>query len=180
MSYAFGVPWGADSIEVSLNLHVLSVRGTWKPNDDERRAAWELYVELATRIAVVPLRPDEGLMREALSSLYALFGLTRDILRAHGPALARPRPDGEYNFGQLAVLVLNYELRPLLARWHPALETWEAQRPTEQSRAEHERAWPPAAQLRADLEQTRQRLVSYADLLAAAAGVPPLAAYPTP
>jgi hypothetical protein len=180
MSYAFGVPWGADSIEVSLNLHFLSVRGTWKPNDDERRAAWELYVELATRIAVVPLRPDEGLMREALSSVYALFGLTRGILRAHGPVLARPRPDGEYNFGQLAVLVLNYELRPLLAHWHPALETWEAQRPTEQSRAEHERAWPSAAQLRADLEQTRQRLVSYADLLAAAAGVPPLAAYPTP
>lgn len=179
MSYAFGVPWGADSIEVGLNLHFLSLRGTWKPNDDERRAAWELYVELATRIAVVPLGPNEGLMREALSSLYALFPITRDILRTHGPVLGRPRPNGEYNFAQLAVVVLNYELRPLLAHWHPALETWEAKRPTEQSRAEHESAWPAAAQLRADLEQTRERLVSYADLLAAA-GVPPLAASPTP
>ena len=171
--------WGADSIEVGLNLHILSLKGTWKPNDDERLAAWELYVELATRIAVVPLRADEGLAREALNSLYALFDLTRDILRAHGPVVARPRPDGEYNLGQLAVVVLNYELRPLLAHWHPALETWEAERPAEQSRAEHEKAWPAATQLRADLEQTRQRLVNYADLLAKAAGVPPLSASPT-
>jgi hypothetical protein len=42
----------------------------WKPNDAERDAAWERYVELATRIAVVPLRGGEGLIREALTSLY--------------------------------------------------------------------------------------------------------------
>jgi hypothetical protein len=43
------------SVPVGLNLHVLLISGTWEPNDDERRAAWELYVELVTRMAVVPL-----------------------------------------------------------------------------------------------------------------------------
>ncbi|WP_089401920.1 hypothetical protein [Geodermatophilus saharensis] len=172
--------WGADSLQVGLQLGVVSVSGTWRPKDEERRAAWELYVELVTRIAVVPLKPSQGLLREALTSLYSLFGITRDILRRYGPDIARPRPEGEYSFGELAVLVLNYELRPLLAHWHPMLDLWEAQRPTTQSRAGHEDAWEHANRLREELEQARQRLVGYADLLADAAGVPPLSGYPTP
>jgi hypothetical protein len=172
--------WQAESVQVGLKLGVLSVSGTWRPTDAERRAAWELYVELVTRIAVVPLKGSEGLLREALNSLYALFGITREILRRYGPELARPRPEGEYSLGELAILVLNYQLRPLLARWHPMLQSWEAQRPAQLSQATHEGGWQHANELRAELEQTRQRLVGYADLLAAAAGVPPLTAYPTP
>src|SRR5665811_1685852 len=105
-----------DRVEVGLNLGVLTIKGGWKPNDAERDAAWELYVELATRSAVVPLRGGEGLIREALTSLYSLFDTTRGILREYGPVLARPRPAGEYSFGQLAMLVLNFELRPLASR----------------------------------------------------------------
>jgi hypothetical protein len=174
-----GMPSGEiDSVEVGLNLGFLSIKGEWKPNDQERDAAWELYVELATRIAVVPLRGGEGLIREALTSLYSLFDTTRGILRKYGPVLARPRPAGEYSFGQLSLLVLNFELRPLLARWHPALQDWETRQPADQSKVAHEDSWEHAARLRGEIEQTRQRLVAYADLLAAAAGVPPLTSYP--
>ena len=81
---------GTEKVDVSLNLGLLSVGGTWRPTDEERRAAWELYVELATRVAVVPLQPNEGLLREALSSLYALFGVTRQILRSYGRAWPGP------------------------------------------------------------------------------------------
>jgi hypothetical protein len=142
---------------------VVSVSGTWKPSEEERNAAWELYVELATRVAVVPL--NLGLLREVLSSLYLLFATTRGILRQYGPAVARPRPEGEYNFAQLAILVLNYELRPLLANWNPALAHWESRRQVDQSPAAHEEAWENAGRLRLEIEQTRQRLVAYTDLL---------------
>jgi hypothetical protein len=161
---------GVDSVEFGLKLGVMSISGIWKPSDDERSAAWELYVELATRVAAVP--PSAGLLREALSSLNSLFATTRGILRIYGPAVARPRPEGEYNFGQLAILVLNYELRPLLDNWHPALEHWESLRPIAMSPAAHEAAWEHADRLRRDIEQTSQRLVAYTDLLADAAGVP--------
>jgi len=87
-----------------------------EPNDTERRAAWELYVELLTRISVVPLAQREGLLREALMSLYSLFDTTRQILRTHGPDIAEPKRDGEYSLGFLAVAMLNFTLRPLLAR----------------------------------------------------------------
>ncbi len=163
-------------MQVGLNLGVLSLQGTWKPSQVERLAAWELYIELITRIAVVPLPAGDGLLREALASLYSLFGSTREVLRRHGPDVARQHDDSAHSFGELAVLVLNYELRQVLARWHPLLEQWEADRPAGTSRTAHEDAWPHAGQLREQLEVTRRHLVDYADLLAAAAQVPPLTA----
>ena len=123
----------------------------------------------------------EGLLREALTSLYSLFAATRDILRRHGPSIAEPKPDGQYNFGYLSVAMLNAVIRPVLARWHPLLDEWENTRPSERSRVEHERQWPQDKQLRAELDRARATLASYASLLATACGVPDLsAAIPKP
>src|SRR5664280_3262822 len=110
-------------------------------------------------IAVVPLAGNEGLVQEALNRLYALFGITRDVLRRHGPQVAIPLRDSDYSLGQIAVAVLNDELRPLLARWHPALEDWEAHRPPDRSRVAHEDAWQHTTNLRAELVRTRRRPV---------------------
>lgn len=164
------------SVEVKLNLHVLEIAGTWEPNNAERQAAWELYVELVTRVSVVPMRADEGLLREALTSLYSLFATTREVLRTHGPEVAEPKRNGQYNFGYLAVAMLNFGVRPLLARWHPELEDWESRRPADRSRRDHEQVWPQADVLRATLTDTRSILAAYADLLAEACGVPSLLA----
>src|SRR4051812_5037483 len=98
------------SFEVGLNLKSVSVTDTWEPNDAEREAAWELYIELITRTAVVPLPADRGLVWEALESMYSLFATTREILRRHGPDVAAPKPDGQYNFAYLAVVILNLVL----------------------------------------------------------------------
>ncbi len=165
---------GPKDVQVGLNIGVVQVSGTWQPNETERRAAWELYVELLTRVSVVPLAQDQGLLREALSSLYSPFGATREILRTHGPEVAEPKQNGEYNFGFLAVAMLNSILRPLLAHWHPELEDWEAQRPPTSSRRAHELDWDQAAQLREALEDTRVELSGFASILARACGVPNL------
>jgi hypothetical protein len=44
------------SFKVSLNLPfgLGGLEQTWEPNDDEQKAAWELYVELVTRTTTVP------------------------------------------------------------------------------------------------------------------------------
>jgi hypothetical protein len=168
------------SVNVTLALPLLQISGTWEPSDAERRAAWELYVELITRSTVVSLHDDEGLLRETLTSLYSLFPTTRDVLRHYGPDLAQPKPAGQYNLGYLAVAMLNFAIRPLLARWHPALEDWEHQRPTDRSRHDHEQAWPQAAALRAALDDTRKALGTFVELLAAACGIPSLLDAATP
>jgi hypothetical protein len=82
----------------------------------------------------------------------------------------------QYSFGVLAVAMLNYGIRPVLAQWHPALEDWEARRPPERSRSEHERAWELSADLRAALDSVRDVLTQYAGLMASACGVPDLTA----
>jgi hypothetical protein len=92
------------SVKVSLNLPIGGVEGTWEPDESERDAAWEMYVELITRISVAELKPDEGLLREALSSLHTLFGTTRTILRKYGPSIAQPKGEGDLSFGYLAGL----------------------------------------------------------------------------
>lgn len=159
-----GLPWGLGKIG-----------GRWSPDKAEREAAWEMYVELITRVTVEELDPEEGILREALSSLYSLFGTTRGILRAHGPAVATPRGGADLSFGAIAVAILNQVLRPLLAKWHPLLSDHESRRPEGVSQAEHERDWKPQnAQLRSDLAAVRETLTEYANLLATVAGVPPI------
>ncbi len=163
------------SINVSLSLpYIGGIEGTWEPDEAEQRAAWEMYIELITRISIADLKPDEGLLREALSSLYSLFNTTRNILRQHGPSVARPKGKSNLSFGFLAVAVLNGVLRPMLARWHPLLLDYESSKPVTISAAEHEAQWVSNEPLRQDLNSIRLILIEYANLLADVAEVPSL------
>jgi hypothetical protein len=76
-------------VSVSLPFGIGSAE--WEADPTERRAAWSLYIELVTRIAVQPLEVDEGLLREALTSLYSMFGTTREILK-QGVKVAKLSP----------------------------------------------------------------------------------------
>ncbi len=146
------------------------ISGTWRPDDVERKAAWELYVELITRVSVIELGPTEGVLREALSSHYTLFSTTRDILRRYGPDVAPRSRQGQITFGALAVTVLNTVVRPLLTRWHPALAEHEATRPSGVAQQHHEQQWEHDAELREELRASRQVLAELARVLAKVAG----------
>jgi hypothetical protein len=162
-------------LKVKIGIPYLGdVEGTWEPDESERRAAWEMHVELATRIAVAELQPGEGLFRESLSSLYTLFESTRDILRKYGPTVAEPKGKGNLSFGYLAVAILNGALRPVLSKWHPLLLDYETHRDSSVSPLEHERRWNQSDELRQVLNKVRGTLVEYANLLARVAGVPSL------
>ncbi len=160
------------SISVNLGLGSLAgVTATWEPDESEKNAAWEMYVELVTRISVVELQPDEGLLREALTSFYSIFQSTREIMRRHGPSVAKDKGPGKVSFGYLAVVVLNQALRPVLAKWHPLLLAHEEAKPDSVSSVEHERNWDKNAELRQVLDETRDILIEYANTLSQAAGV---------
>ena len=107
--------------KVSINLPFGIGGAEWEADPTERRAAWSLYVELVTRVAVQPLGREEGVLREALSSLHSLFGTTRQVLREAGPDVGTSRE----SLGGIAIAVLNRGLRPFLAKWHPLLQAWE-------------------------------------------------------
>ena len=163
------------SVKVSLKLpYVGGIEGTWEPYESERKAAWEMYVELVTRISVAELRPDEGLLREALTSLYTLFSTTRGILRQYGPSVAQPKGGGTLSFGYLAIAILNTVLRPVLAKWHPLLLDHESNKSISASPLEHEKNWDKQGELRQILNEVRASLIEYANILATVADVPSL------
>ncbi len=164
-----------ETITVKLTVPVVGeIEGVWRPDDSERAAAWEMYVELITRISVVQLKPGEGLLREALTSQYHLFQVTRDILRRYGPVVARPSDRSDLSFGYIAVTILNTVLRPILSSWHPELLAHEGRRHPQESPTEHERRWELSDALRREIDDARTVLMAYADVLADVAGVPSL------
>lgn len=153
--------------KVSINLPFGIGGAEWETDPAERRAAWSLYVELVTRVAIEPLGDEEGVLREALTSLHSLFATTREVLKEAGPNVGASRK----SVGGIAIAVLSRGLRPFLAKWHPRLQAWEAQRDPRCSPQSHEREWPEEPALRGALEELQRDLAQYADSLASIAGV---------
>lgn len=155
----------ATKLEIALPFTLGKLE--FEPDEAQQNAAWSLYVELTTRISTVPPEEGIGTLSAALNSLYYVFNITRQILREAGPDVAR----GSNSLGAIAIQVLNVGLRPFLAKWHPMLEVYGEEKPTNLSLAEHEQAWEHAAEFREELEKVRQQMVIYVDALAKIAGI---------
>ncbi len=161
-------------IKVDLKLGIFNIQGTWSADASEQKAAWELYVELITRIAVVKLKPNEGMLREALNSLQSLFPTTREILRKHGFKIASAKKKNGISLGFIAVAILNKIIRPLLAKWHPLLHDYEHQRKKRISALKHEQKWKRQKELRNEINKARKILVKYANILEQVIKIPSL------
>lgn len=162
------------SIAYSHSGRVDTIEGIWEPTECERNAAWDMYVELVTRIPIAQVKPGESSLQVCLSSLYKLFEATREILQKYGPSVARPRSEGQMSFGYLSVKVLDIILRPFLVEWYPLLIDYESTRMGSESAREHERKWARYEELKTGLTEVREALLQYAQLLARASEVPSL------
>lgn len=87
----------------------------WSPTEQDRSLAWDLIVELQTRITTQDLHDDEGNDHTALESVYKLFPNSRDYMHKHGLHSA--------NAGTLITAYLNQKIRRFTAKWHqPSIE----------------------------------------------------------
>lgn len=94
--------------QIRLSAKVVEFDISFEPID--QNAAWELYVEMLTRIVTQPLPLEAGDEQTALDSVYSLFPTTREILRRQGRDTIR--------FSMVAIPVLNQVVRPFTAKWH--------------------------------------------------------------
>jgi hypothetical protein len=124
--------------------------------------AWRLFIEASTRISTQPLG-DAGLVREAIDSLYSLFQAVRTTLLEAGPT---PAAGDTKTVEHLAIGMLNLQMRPFLAKWHPVLTEWRAANPDSP-----EAQWPDHDRCRAELESMRLGLLEYVEGLGELAGV---------
>jgi hypothetical protein len=100
-----------DLKKLKINLKFLEME--WEPQESDREAAWELYVEMLTRIVTQPLPEEQGSEESALESVHQLFPLTREILKRKGRDCI--------GFTKIAVIVLNQLVRPFTTKWHTKL-----------------------------------------------------------
>lgn len=98
--------WGFKSIQ----LTTLFGNVEFAPIEDDQTCAWDMYVELITRITTQTIAPDSGDEKTALESVHSLFKSTRTILKEKG----RNAP----NFTRIAIIILNQIIRPFTAKWH--------------------------------------------------------------
>jgi hypothetical protein len=134
----------------SLKIRAPFLDMEWQPRDEDKDAAWELYIELITRVATQHLDPDTGEEPAALASIHELFDLTRDVIKRHGRYCI--------NFTRIAVVVLNQRVRPFTAKWHCLMQAGDLN--TEQRTA-----------FRAELRELQTDLRNYTHLLAELAAV---------
>ena len=94
----------------SLKIKTPFLEMDWNPKDEDKTAAWELYIELLTRIATQPLDNSHGDEKTALTSIFSLFSITREIIKRNGRHCVE--------FTKIAIIVLNQIIRPFTAKWH--------------------------------------------------------------
>jgi hypothetical protein len=139
--------WGLTSLKLKAGF----LEANFEPKDPDRAAAWDLYIELLTRVTTQYLAPDEGDEKSALASLHAVFPLTRDILKKHG--------SGAGEFAKLAIPVVNQIIRPCTSKWHRLLLTGAFDDPARR------------VEFRADLAAVQGQLRNYCKALADMAAV---------
>ena len=123
----------------------------WKPKDEDRDAAWELYIELLTRIATQPLPKEHGDESTALDSIHSIFDLTREVIKRRGRLCIE--------FTKIAIVILNQKIRPFTAKWHKLMIDKAFEDPAK------------CEEFRAELENLQKILRIYTKMLADMSGV---------
>jgi hypothetical protein len=157
---SFGRSAQLSEIKISVP-HLSELRFT--VDRESKVVAWKLFIETVTRVSTQPLPMQSGRVREALTSLYGLFQTTREALKSARPS--QPVGDSK-TVEQLAIMMLNLDLRPFLTRWHPLLRTWEIG-----NQGVDDGAWPGNETCREELQAVQIRLLEYATGFAGLAGV---------
>ncbi|MBD3304915.1 hypothetical protein GF339_01000 [candidate division KSB3 bacterium] len=139
-----------------LRINVWFLDMDWEPNDADKDAAWDMYIELLTRITTQPLPAEHGDEKTALDSVYHLFPLTREIIRKHGRDCIE--------FTKIAIVVLNQRVRPFTAEWHKKSLAGAFDDPSQ------------CREFRRELAELQETLKTYTKMLADMAGVEDLTA----
>ena len=139
--------WGMTSLKIKSPFLEADLR--WK--DADKAAAWEMYIELLTRITTQPLDTEHGDEKTALESVYSLFPITRQVLKNNTKHCVE--------FAKLAIVILNQIVRPFTAKWHRLSLQGAFGDPKERE------------QFRKELDSLQVTLRKYAKMLADMAGV---------
>ncbi len=138
--------WLEEWSMTSLKIKTPFLDMDWAPKDEDKDAAWELYIELLTRTTTQQLPGEHGAETTALESVYMLFDLTREVIKRRGRSCIE--------FSKIAIVILNQKIRPFSAKWHGEMTVGAFDDPTKRK------------QFRTELAELQSVLMIYTRMLA--------------
>jgi len=154
------------AVEVNIQLGGIgNIRLT--PTWEDVQIAHQIWTELVTRKAAVPINPDDDIIIEIYDSWYALFQRVRQLV-GDIPGKCVRREKSTQEIVRIATETLNLGLRPHLTKWQGRFRNW--WKNTEDSLKqmtpqEHQKQFPEYAELLSELKEVNLRLIQYADEL---------------
>jgi hypothetical protein len=130
-------------------------------SEEDRQCAWELYTEIATRVAVVGKRLENTcknftgeLFSESLDSLYNFFRECRGIMRRF--PVGRIKKPRQVHLGVLINRILANVLRPFLEKWSGRYRSWWATASKDGSPYELQKQFPDCEEFMKDWAALRE------------------------
>ncbi len=133
--------WNFTSLKINAKFLEVELKFT----DSDKLAAWEMYVELLTRITTQRLKIEDGDEQAALDSISSIYGTTREILKRYGSSC--------FEFTKISVIILNQVIRPFTSKWHKRSNEKAFENPVE------------CKTFRAELEILQEQIRNYTRLL---------------
>lgn len=154
-----------EATEIGIGSHKIKI----KPNYEDLQIAYQLWVELSTRKIGLLIDPNEDVLEEVYNSWYEFFKKSREVIK--GIPVSKLRSNkGSEQIAQVAIDVLNKELRPHLTKWQAKFRRWyEAAKldPANKDRSPQDiqKDFPEFDALIQDLVQVNKKLANYMNFL---------------
>ena len=105
--------------EIGIGSNKIKIR----PNHDDLRIAYQLWVELKTRKLGITIDEDRDVIHEVYNSWYEFFRITRELIKSFPATKVRASADTRA-LVDLSMRVLNDGLRPHLTTWQAKYRRW--------------------------------------------------------
>jgi hypothetical protein len=140
-----------------------------KPNHENIRIAYQLWVELNTRKIGLPLDFENDVIIEVYDSWYEFFKITRELVKEM-PVQKIRNDKSSIDIIELAIYIMNEIMRPHLTSWQAKFRSWHSQFINEENfkyltPQEMQKQFPNYDKLITDIKKINQQLIIYKDKL---------------
>lgn len=158
--YIFAKGFDVDSAEFGFGDQKITI----KPNQDDRKVAYRIWVELSTRKIGLPIDFEHDVIAEVYDSWYKFFDVTRELIK--DIPVNRVRSKSTTKIIEISIETLNTGLRPHLTQWQAHFRRWynyqlEKDKEALMHPQDIQKSFPDYEALTADMKIVNDRLIHY-------------------
>lgn len=158
--YIFAKGFDVDSAEFGFGDQKITI----KPNQDDRKVAYRIWVELSTRKIGLPIDFEHDVIAEVYDSWYKFFDVTRELIK--DIPVNRVRSKSTTKIIEISIETLNTGLRPHLTQWQARFRRWYNHQLEKDKEAlihpqDIQKNFPDYKALTADMKIVNDRLIHY-------------------